>query len=69
MRLKMLTATAVLSLVCAAAHTDGVTQSGYSPLYRGVDAEAATVPSNPATAGGPSTVSRASEDRSIGPGD
>jgi exopolysaccharide biosynthesis protein len=59
MRLKMLAAASVFSLACAAAHADGVTQSGYSPLYLGVDAETATVPSNPATAGGAQTTSRA----------
>jgi hypothetical protein len=36
-----------------------ITQSGYSPVYLGVDAETATVPSNPATAGGAPTISRA----------
>jgi exopolysaccharide biosynthesis protein len=34
-------------------------QSGYSPLYLGVDTEEATVPSNPATPGGSPTVSHA----------
>ena len=36
-----------------------IAQSGFSPLYFGVDTETATVPSNPLTAGGPATVSRA----------
>jgi exopolysaccharide biosynthesis protein len=36
-----------------------VTQSGFSPLYVGVDYETATVPSNPATSGGAPTTSRA----------
>jgi hypothetical protein len=36
-----------------------VTQSGFSPLYVGVDYETATVPSNPVTTGGAPTVSRA----------
>lgn len=50
-----------MSLACASAWADtsGITQSGYSPLYIGVDAETATVPSNPATAGGPATISHA----------
>src|ERR1700748_61698 len=39
--------------------TTQITQSGYSPVYVGVDAEMATVPSNPATTGGKPTVSRA----------
>ena len=36
-----------------------VTQSGFSPLYVGVDYETASVPSNPATSGGAPTTSRA----------
>jgi exopolysaccharide biosynthesis protein len=36
-----------------------VTQSGFSPLYLGVEQETATVPSNPKTAGGAPTTSRA----------
>jgi exopolysaccharide biosynthesis protein len=36
-----------------------VTQSGFSPLYLGVDYETASVPSNPATTGGAPTTSRA----------
>jgi exopolysaccharide biosynthesis protein len=36
-----------------------VTQSGFSPLYVGVEYETATVPSNPATTGGTPTTSRA----------
>jgi len=39
--------------------TTQITQSGYTPLYIGVDTETATVPSNPATAGGKPTISRA----------
>ncbi|CAB3767714.1 phosphodiester glycosidase family protein [Paraburkholderia humisilvae] len=39
--------------------TTEITQSGYSPVYLGVDTETATVPSNPATAGGAPTISRA----------
>jgi exopolysaccharide biosynthesis protein len=56
---------AVALLLGFAAHaqaddtTTGVTQSGFSPLYLGVDYETATVPSNPATAGGAPTTSRA----------
>lgn len=64
-RLKTLAAVALFGLASVGAHADvpnpltDITQSGYSPLYLGVDAETATVPSNPATAGGPATVSRA----------
>ncbi len=36
-----------------------VTQSGFSPLYVGVDYETASVPSNPTTSGGAPTTSRA----------
>ncbi len=36
-----------------------VTQSGFSPLYVGVDFETATLPSNPTTTGGTPTTSRA----------
>jgi exopolysaccharide biosynthesis protein len=57
-------ATALLLSLAAGAKADdaatsGVTQSGFSPLYIGVDYETATIPSNPATAGGAATVSRA----------
>ncbi|MDQ7981608.1 phosphodiester glycosidase family protein [Paraburkholderia sp. SARCC-3016] len=61
-----------LASLCALAQSDAakkgfripdptreITQSGYSPIYVGVDAETGTVPSNPATAGGPPTISRA----------
>jgi hypothetical protein len=58
-RLKMLVAISVFGLACVNAHADELTQSGFSPLYLGVDSEVATVPSNPATAGGAPTVSRA----------
>lgn len=70
-RLKTLAAAALLSLASLGAQAQTqtgtsipnpateVTLSGYSPLYVGVDTETATVPSNPATAGGAATVSRA----------
>ena len=59
---------AVLVSFAAHAQTGGVppnqaasqvTQSGFSPLYLGVDYKTATVPSNPATTGGVPTTSRA----------
>jgi uncharacterized protein YigE (DUF2233 family) len=57
-----LAAALVLSFI-APVHADdaapAITQSGFSPLYLGVDFETATVPSNPATAGGAATTSRA----------
>jgi exopolysaccharide biosynthesis protein len=63
---KMLVAACTLAVACVNAHADdatmdgsGVTQSGFSPLYLGVDTETATVPSNPAKAGGPATISHA----------
>jgi Phosphodiester glycosidase len=37
------------------ANAVGITQSGFSPLYLGVDYETATVPSNPTAAGAPTT--------------
>ena len=43
----------------ARAQTTGISLSGLSPLYTGVDIESATVPSNPATTGGAPTTSRA----------
>jgi Phosphodiester glycosidase len=63
--LKALAAAAVIGLASASVQaevpdpTTQITQSGYSPVYVGVDAETATVPSNPATTGGKPTVSRA----------
>ncbi|PRE17847.1 hypothetical protein C6P72_22945 [Burkholderia gladioli] len=65
MALKSLAAAALLGLASAGAQaalpdpTTQITQSGYSTVYLGVDAETATVPSNPATAGGKPTLSRA----------
>ncbi|WP_186076610.1 hypothetical protein [Burkholderia gladioli] len=65
MTLKSLAAAALLGLASAGAQaalpdpTTQITQSGYSTVYLGVDAETATVPSNPATAGGKPTLSRA----------
>ncbi|WP_186177177.1 phosphodiester glycosidase family protein [Burkholderia gladioli] len=65
MPLKSLAAAALLGLASAGAQaalpdpTTQITQSGYSTVYLGVDAETATVPSNPATAGGKPTLSRA----------
>jgi hypothetical protein len=64
-RLKAIAAAALFSLASIGAHADlqnpttQITQSGYQSLYLGVDSESATVPSNPATAGGAPTVSRA----------
>jgi hypothetical protein len=64
--LKTLVIAGLISFASAAAHaevpdpTTQITQSGFSPLYLGVDMETATVPSNPATAGGKPTISRAS---------
>jgi len=52
-------AISAFGLACVNAHAGELTQSGFSPLYLGVDSEVATVPSNPATAGGAPTVSRA----------
>jgi hypothetical protein len=67
--MRMYYAVAAAMLVSFAAHAEtasvppsqaaGVTQSGFSPLYVGVDYETATVPSNPATTGGAPTTSRA----------
>lgn len=53
-------ATAAL-LLSFAAHAEAVdvTQSGFSPIYVGVEYETATVPSNPTTTGGEATTSRA----------
>lgn len=51
-------ATLLIGFVAPAAAAE-VTQSGFSPLYVGVDVETATVPSNPATAGGAPTTSHA----------
>jgi len=68
MRICYIVAAAVLASFAAHAQTAGVspnqaasqvTQSGFSPLYLGVDYETATVPSNPATTGGAQTTSRA----------
>jgi exopolysaccharide biosynthesis protein len=64
MRLRALLALSLFSLACAQAQADslsqnGIMQSGYSPLYLGVDTETATVPSNPTTVGGVPTVSHA----------
>ena len=68
MRICYTVAAAVLVSFAAHAQTAGapsdqaapqVTQSGFSPLYLGVDYETATVPSNPATTGGAPTSSRA----------
>jgi len=39
--------------------TSAIKQSGFSPLYLGVDQETATIPSNPTTTGGPATISHA----------
>ena len=53
--LKALAAAAIIGLASASVQADvpdpttQITQSGYSPVYLGVDAETATVPSNPAT--------------------
>jgi exopolysaccharide biosynthesis protein len=58
-RFKTLLAISALSIAGTQALADEVTQSGFSPLYLGVDTETATVPSNPTTTGGPATVSRA----------
>ena len=44
--------TAIFALPAGAAE---ITQSGFSPLYVGVDYETATVPSNPTAAGAPTT--------------
>jgi exopolysaccharide biosynthesis protein len=52
-------AAAFLMSFAAHAQTVDVTQSGFSPIYVGVDYETATVPSNPTTTGGPATTSRA----------
>jgi exopolysaccharide biosynthesis protein len=52
-------AAALLFSVAAQGQTADVTQSGFSPIYVGVDYETATVPSNPTTTGGPATTSRA----------
>src|ERR1700754_2160859 len=63
--LKALAAAAIIGLASASVQADvpdpttQITQSGYSPVYVGVDAETATVPSNPATTGGKPTISRA----------
>jgi hypothetical protein len=63
--LKALAATAIIGLASASAQaqvpapTTQITQSGYSPVYLGVDTESATVPSNPAASGGTPTISRA----------
>jgi hypothetical protein len=43
----------------AQAATSGISLSGLSPLYTGVDVETASIPSNPAVTGGPATTSRA----------
>lgn len=61
MILRQLLAVLVVGLAAVQARADdGVTQSGYSPLYLGVDMATATVPSNPLTPDGAPTVSRAS---------
>jgi exopolysaccharide biosynthesis protein len=52
-------AAALLLSFAANAETAEVKQSGFSPLYVGVDFETATVPSNPATTGGAATTSHA----------
>jgi hypothetical protein len=72
LRLKTFAAAALVSLASLGAQAQStasastppnptavITQSGYSAIYLGVDAETATVPSNPTTAGGPPTISRA----------
>jgi hypothetical protein len=58
-RIGKLVAACAFAVACVSAHAGGVMQSGYSPLYLGVDTEEATVPSNPATPGGSPTVSHA----------
>jgi exopolysaccharide biosynthesis protein len=58
-RVRKLVALSALAVACMNAHADGILQSGYSPLYLGVDTEEATVPSNPATPGGAPTASHA----------
>ena len=50
----LLAATLVASVALNANAAD-ITQSGFSPLYLGVDFETATVPSNPTAAGAPTT--------------
>jgi exopolysaccharide biosynthesis protein len=59
MRKTALLSVAVFGLIGAHAHAAGITQSGFSPLYLGVDTETATVPSDPLVAGGPPTISHA----------
>ncbi|HEY2532392.1 MAG TPA: phosphodiester glycosidase family protein [Xanthobacteraceae bacterium] len=56
---RWLLATTVLVAFVAQAKTQTISQSGFSPLYVGVDFETATLPTNPTTPGGPPTTSRA----------
>src|ERR1700675_4755762 len=42
-RLKMLMAISAFGLACVNAHAGELTQSGFSPLYLGMDSEVATV--------------------------
>jgi hypothetical protein len=58
-RYSAVAAAALLMSFAAHAETVDVTQSGFSPVYVGVDYETATVPSNPTTTGGAATTSRA----------
>ena len=55
MRKSSLAATLVAASVSVPAVAADVSQSGFSPLYRGVDFETATVPSNPDASGNPTT--------------
>lgn len=57
--IKKIMATCAVAIACMNAHAGGIMQSGYSPLYLGVDTETATVPSNPTTPGGAPTISHA----------
>jgi exopolysaccharide biosynthesis protein len=58
-RYSAVAAAALLMSFAAHAETVDVTQSGFSPVYVGVDYETASVPSNPTATGGAATTSRA----------
>jgi exopolysaccharide biosynthesis protein len=54
-KLSLLTTALVASFSLPADAATGITQSGFSPLYVGVDFETATIPTNPDASGKPTT--------------
>jgi hypothetical protein len=59
-------AAAVVVALAGAAGADEISQSGFSPLYVGVDFETATIPSNRTSTGTPTTSRAYCAHRSLG---